>query len=88
MHIVLQFYYFRVSKSQDRKDALEAYGHDKLVFETVHNIDEYATETVSTMREALRVRNHQQFYAKKPSNVVLLLSSETHAMLYDNDFFF
>ena len=68
----MQFYYFRVSKSQDRKDALEAYGHDKLVFETVHNIDEYATETVSTIREALRVRDHQQFYEKNPSNVVLL----------------
>ena len=26
-------------------------------FEAVHNIDEYATETVSTMRDALKVNN-------------------------------
>jgi len=47
-----------VDKSQD--DDNEPIGEAKalgLNFETIHNIDEYATETVSTMREALKTWN-------------------------------
>ena len=44
-------------KSQEDDDN-EPIGEAKalgLNFETIHNIDEYATETVTTMREALKV---------------------------------
>ena len=47
----------RILKSQEDDDN-EPIGEAKalgLNFETIHNIDEYATETVTTMREALKV---------------------------------
>ena len=46
-----------MTKSQEDKDD-EPIGEAKAIglnFETIHNIDEYKTETVSTMREALKV---------------------------------
>ena len=52
-----QFFDNRVAKSQEDDDN-EPIGEAKafgLNFETIHNIDEYATETVTTMREALKV---------------------------------
>ena len=39
----------------DDDDIWERCTGNGLDFETVHNIDEYSTETVSTMREALKV---------------------------------
>ena len=62
MHISVMFFndlFFdnRVAKSQEDDDN-EPIGEAKalgLNFETIHNIDEYATETVTTMREALKV---------------------------------
>ena len=46
-----------MTKSQEDNDN-EPIGEAKafgLNFETIHNIDEYKTESVSTMREALKV---------------------------------
>ena len=60
MPIAFKYFYLfanRVTRSQEDDDN-EPIGEAKalgLNFETIHNIDEYATETVSTMREALKV---------------------------------
>ena len=50
------------SESHDKDEGLRSYARNGIErqamepdFEAVHNIDEYATETVSTMRDALKV---------------------------------
>ena len=50
------------SESHDKDEDLRSYARNGIErqamepdFEAVHNIDEYATETVSTMRDALKV---------------------------------
>ena len=45
-------------ENMDEKDISTylQYRSSGLSFETIHNIDEYSTETVSTMREALKVK--------------------------------
>ena len=54
------------SESGDKDEGLRSYARNGIErqamepdFEAVHNIDEYATETVSTMRDALKVKIFQ-----------------------------
>ena len=54
------------SESHDKDEGLRSYARNGIErqamepdFEAVHNIDEYATETVSTMRDALKVKIFQ-----------------------------
>ena len=62
-HIIIQIFSLSTwSESHDKDEDLRSYARNGIErqamepdFEAVHNIDEYATETVSTMRDALKV---------------------------------